>query len=78
MNEGKKTYICKECGEEMEVVEDEVICMKCGYSVYIEDYGFDDDDTYYGTYFEAEAYRGECDNFPEEFPPVYDSEDDEE
>ena len=75
----KEEYICTECGHEMIVDGDEIICENCGNSMFIADYGYDDDDTYYGTYFEEESNRGECSNFPEEFPPIsYDDDDDEE
>lgn len=74
----EETYVCKECGATMELIEnEELVCMECGYSVDLEDYGIEDD-THYDTYYQIEAYTQNCNSFPEDFPPINYEEDEEE
>ena len=42
-------YICSECGADMEFedeYEDTLVCLKCGHSVDLEHYGFENDEDY--------------------------------
>ncbi len=54
-------YICYRCGAEMEFEdewEDALICPRCGHSVDLEHYGFEDDEEYEALYPTREEVLG--------------------
>ena len=72
---GSKEYECPECGSEMHLEGDEVICYNCGYSVDEDEYGVDYDEMYptkADVLIELGEYDGEDDEDDDEETYEYD------
>lgn len=57
-------YICSKCGARMQFEdewEDILVCLKCGHSVELEQYGMEDDEEYEALYPTREEVCGEFD-----------------
>lgn len=57
-------YICSKCGARMQFEdewEDILVCLECGHSVELEQYGMEDDEEYEALYPTREEVCGELD-----------------
>ena len=57
-------YICSKCGARMQFEdewEDILVCLECGHSVELEQYGMEDDEEYEALYHTREEVCGEFD-----------------